>query len=153
VVAELVRPAAADLAAVAEVFDQYRRHYGEPVAAGQAVAWLAGQIGSGRLRVFTARMGEDLVGIATAVTLPASLRLGCYWQLRDLYVVPGARRCGAGRALVSAVRMAASAAGAIRLSIQTEPDNAAALGLYATSGFLPVEGIQMLMLDLQASNF
>ena len=127
VVTELVRPTAADLSAAAEVLDQYRRHYREPVVEGQAVAWLAGQMSCGGLRVFTAHVGEDLVGIATAVTLPASLRLGCYWQLRDLYVVPGARRCGAGRALVSAVRIAASAAGAIRLSVQTEPANTAAV--------------------------
>lgn len=104
------------MAAVAEMFDRYRHHYGEPVVAGQ--------------------------------TLPASLRLGCSWQLRDLYVVPETRRRGVGRALVQAVRAAASAAGAIRLSVQTEPANAAALQLYRTSGFAPVEGIQILVLDL-----
>ena len=139
--ARLVHPAAAALAGVAEIFDQYRRHYGEPVVAGQALAWLADQAGSGKLTVFTAHAGADLAGIATAATLPASLRLGCYWQLRDLYVVPGARRRGAGHALVSAVRAAASAAGAIRLSVQTEADNTAALQLYRTSGFTPVSQV------------
>jgi GNAT superfamily N-acetyltransferase len=80
--------------------------------------------------------------------VPASLRLGCSWQLRDLYVVPGARRRGAARALVGAVRQAATAAGAIRLSVQTEPSNIAALQLYRTSGFVPVEDIQILALPL-----
>lgn len=151
VVTRLVQPAAADLTGVAEIFDQYRRHYGEPVVAGQALAWLASQASSGALTVFTAHIGEDLAGIATAVALPASLRLGCYWQLRDLYVVPGARGRGVGRALVSAVGVAASAAGAIRLSVQTEADNAAALQLYRTSGFIPVEGLRILALDCQPS--
>ena len=80
------------------------------------------------------------------------MRLGCFWQLRDLYVVPSARRCGAGRALVGAVRAAASAAGAIRLSVQTEPANTAAVALYRASGFLPVEDLHVLSLDLPPSH-
>jgi ribosomal protein S18 acetylase RimI-like enzyme len=64
----------------------------------------------------------------------------------DLYVVPSARRCSAARALVDAV--GAAAAGAIRLSVQTEPDNAAAIALYRASGFLPVEDLYFLSLDL-----
>jgi hypothetical protein len=52
------------------------------------------------------------------------------------------------RALVGAVRQAAIAARAIRLSVQTEPGNIAALQLYRTSGFVPVEDIQVLALPL-----
>jgi GNAT superfamily N-acetyltransferase len=152
VVAQLDQPTAAELADVAAVFDQYRHHYGEPVVAGQALAWLTQHTGSGMLTIFTAHAGGDLVGIATTVAGPASLRLGCFWQLRDLYVVPSARRRGAGRALVGAVRAAASAAGAIRLSVQTEPGNTAALALYRASGFLPVEDLHVLALDLPPSD-
>jgi GNAT superfamily N-acetyltransferase len=148
VVTQLVRPTAAELADVAEVFGQYRLHYGEPVAPGQTLAWLAEHTRSGRLTIFAAHGGEDLVGIATTVAVPASLRLGCFWQLRDLFVVPTARRHGTGRALLGAVIHAAAAAGAIRVSMQTEPDNAAALNLYQTSGFMPVTGLQILSLDL-----
>lgn len=46
VVTQLVRPAAAELAEVAGVFDQYRRHYGEPVTAGQALGWLTQHTGA-----------------------------------------------------------------------------------------------------------
>jgi ribosomal protein S18 acetylase RimI-like enzyme len=63
-------------------------------------------------------------------------------------VVPGARHRGVARALVGAVCQAATAAGAIRLSVQTEPSNIAALQLYRTSGFAPVEDIQILALPL-----
>ncbi|HKB38431.1 MAG TPA: GNAT family N-acetyltransferase, partial [Gemmataceae bacterium] len=83
--------------------------------------------------------------------LPASLRLGCSWQLRDLYVVPGARRRGVARALVGAVRQAATAARAIRLSVQTERGNIAALQLYRTSGFAQVEDLQILVLPLSTA--
>jgi GNAT superfamily N-acetyltransferase len=148
-VAALLEPTAAQLTDVAEVFDQYRQHYSQLVVDGQTLAWLIAQTGHRRLSVFTAHIGTDLVGLATTVVLPASLRLSCSWQLRDLYVVPGARRRGAARTLLGAVRRAATAAGAIRLSVQTEPGNIAALQLYRTSGFVPVEDIRILTLPLQ----
>src|SRR6185437_15077845 len=148
IVTALTEPAADQLTDVAELFDQYRRHHGQPVVAGQTLAWLMDHTSRMRLAVFTAHIGEDLAGLATTVALPASLRLGCSWQLRDLYVVPGARRRGIARALVGAIRQAATAAGAIRLSVQTEPSNIAALQLYRTSGFAPVEDIQILALPL-----
>jgi GNAT superfamily N-acetyltransferase len=147
-VTALTEPDADQLAGVAEVFDQYRRHYGQPVVAEQTLAGLTDHTSHRRLSVFVAHMGEDLAGLATTVVVPASLRLGCSWQLRDLYVVPGARRRGVARALVGAVRQAAIAARAIRLSVQTEPGNIAALQLYRTSGFVPVEDIQVLALPL-----
>src|SRR5262252_8284003 len=119
-VTALTQPTAEQLADVAEVFDQYRRHYGQPVVAGQTLAWLSDHTSHRRLSVFVAHAGEGLAGLATTVIVPASLRLGCSWQLRDLYVVPSARRRGVARALVGAVREAATA-GAVRLSVQTEP--------------------------------
>jgi GNAT superfamily N-acetyltransferase len=148
VIAQLDQPTPAELADVAEVFDQYRHHYGEPLMAGQALAWLTQHTRSRMLTIFTAHIGVDLAGIATIMVLPASLRLGCSWQLRDLYVVPRQRRRGVGRALVSAVRAAAAVSRAIRLSVQTESGNTAALQLYQTSGFIPEEGLQILTLDL-----
>jgi GNAT superfamily N-acetyltransferase len=143
--APLTEAMVAQLTDVAVVFDQYRRHYGEPVVPGQTLAWLTENTGERRLTIFVAHRGEDLVGLATTVALPASLRLSCYWQLRDLCVVPGARRCGAGRAPLSAVRKAATAAGVHRVSIR-QP---AALQLYRTSGLVPVEGLHVLVLPLQ----
>ncbi len=146
--AELIEPTADELAEVAAVFDQYRQHYGQAVAPGQTLAWLSLHTGRGQLNVFTARIGPDLAGLATAVSVPASLTLSCFWQLRDLYVIPDARRRGAGRALVDAVRQGAEAAGAIRLSLQTEPGNAAALELYHAAGFAAVEDLCVLSLPL-----
>lgn len=138
----------AQLAEVAALFDQYRQHYGELAAPAQALAWLTRHTRSGQLSIFTAHRGPDLVGLATTITMPASLALGCFWQLRDLYVLPSARRCGVGRALLRAVCQAATADGATRLSVQTEPANSAALQLYRTSGFTPVRGIEALILPL-----
>lgn len=66
--------------------------------------------------------------------------------------VPWARRRGAGRALVTAVAATACVAGAIRLSVQTEPGNTTALQLYHDCGFIPVDDVLILSLDLTASN-
>ena len=148
-VTALTEPAADRLTSVAGVFDQYRRHYGQPVVAGQTLAWLTEQTSHRRLAIFVAHVGEDLAGLATTAVVPASLRLGWSWQLRDLYVVPGARRRGVARALVGAVRQAATAAGAIRLSVQTESGNTAALQLYQATGFVPVRDTEILALLLQ----
>src|SRR6516162_11594620 len=95
IVTVLTNPTPEQLVGVAEVFDLYRRHYGQPVVAGQTLAWLTQYTCSGMLTIFTAHIGPELVGIATTVVVPASLRLACSWQLRDLYVVPVARRGGA----------------------------------------------------------
>ena len=141
------------LAAASDLFNQYRHHYGQaPNADERTLGWLIEMVRSNMLTVYTASVdssvGAPPVGLATAHSIPASLVMGRSWQLRDLYVLPGLRRHGAGAALVSAVREAARAAGATRLSLVTEPDNAAALGLYQTLGFRPVEHLTSLSLDL-----
>ncbi|MCW2815490.1 MAG: putative GCN5-related N-acetyltransferase [Nocardioides sp.] len=141
------------LAAASRLFDLYRQHYGQPPGPdARTLGWLTDMVGSAALSVYTASVDPapdaPPVGVATAHPVPASLVLGHAWQLRDLYVVPEARRRGAAAALVDAVRAAALAAGATRLSLVTEPDNGAALDLYRALGFRPVEGFTTLSLDL-----
>ena len=103
---------------------------------------------SGELVFVGAFLGQDLVGFATTHQVPASLRLGRFWMLRDLYVDPAARRQGIARRLVESVRESAVAAGALRLSLQTEPDNDAAQALYRRCGFTTTADLTSLSLDL-----
>lgn len=145
------------LAAASVLFNQYRHHYGEPPDAdGRTIGWLTDMVQSKMLTTFTAFVdpSEDAppIGLATSHAVPASLTMGRFWQLRDLYVLPGFRRGGVAAALMSAAREAALAAGATRLSLVTEPDNQAALGLYRGLGFRPVEGLATLSLDLVSSD-
>jgi len=60
---QLDQPTAAELAHVAAVFDQYRHHYGEPVVAGQALAWLTRDTRCGMLTIFTVHAGGGSGGI------------------------------------------------------------------------------------------
>jgi ribosomal protein S18 acetylase RimI-like enzyme len=141
------------LEAATDLFNEYRHHYGQPSDTDERTfGWLADMVQSAMLSVYMASVDAPgvghAIGVATAHSMPASLVMGRAWQLRDLYVRPTFRRHGAAAALVGAVREAALAAGAIRLSLVTEPDNVAALGLYRTLGFNPVEDLTSLSLDL-----
>jgi GNAT superfamily N-acetyltransferase len=146
----LEAPTEADIAELASLFDHYRAHYGQAIQAGQSAAWLQDNLRSARLAAFVAEMDGELVGFATTLDIPASLRLGHYWQIRDLFVVPSRRRLGVARVLLDCIRSAATAAGALRLAVQTEVDNAGALRLYEERGFAPVEGYRGLTLPLVA---
>lgn len=139
------------LTAASVLFTQYRHHYGQPPHDDErTLGWLTDMVGSDRLRVYTASVDSQAppIGLATSHSTPASLVMGHFWQLRDLYVLPGSRRRGAAAALVGAVREAARAAGATRLSVVTETDNRDALDLYRRLGFRPVGGLASLSLDL-----
>ena len=134
--------------ALAELFDRYRVHYGEVPDPGRAASWLEEHLDGGGLRAFVAESAETLVGFATTMEVPASLRLARFWQIRDLFVLPAHRRRGVGRALLDHVRAAAVEAGAQRLVLQTEEDNDSALRLYADRGYEVIEGYCSLVLPL-----
>ena len=141
------------LAAASGLFNQYRHSYGErPDEDERTLGWLTGMVESKMLTVYTASLvspaGTPPIGLMTCHAIPASLTMGRFWQLRDLYVIPEARRRGVAAALVHAARTAALAAGATRLSLATETDNRAALALYRRLGFRPVEGLASLSLEL-----
>ena len=144
----LTAPTRGEIEALAEVFDRYRAHYGEPSDASRSGWWLEQWLGTGRLRVFVAEDGGKVVGFATTMELPGSLRLAHYWQVRDVFVLPTHRRLGIGRALLASVRAAALASGALRVVVQTEDDNDAALCLYRDSGYAPISGYSSLVLPL-----
>lgn len=145
----LTAPTRAEIEQLAEIFDRYRIHYGEAAEASRTASWLEGNISSGRLEAFVAEDNGAFVGFAITMIVPASLRLGQFWQIRDLFVLPNHRRLGVGRTLLDSIRAAAIATGALRIVVQTEADNTPALRLYAESGYAAVEGYCSLTLPLR----
>jgi GNAT superfamily N-acetyltransferase len=143
----LTAPTRSEVEALAELFDTYRAHYGEASEASRSAGWLEQHL-STRLRAFVAEERGRFVGFAITMEVPASLRLAHFWQIRDLFVLPTHRRRGVGRALLSSVRAAAIASGALRLAVQTEEDNYPALRLYADNGYALIDGYSSLMLPL-----
>jgi GNAT superfamily N-acetyltransferase len=144
----LAAPTGREVEALAEIFDQYRAHYGEAPNVYRSAWWLGENLSTGRLRVFVAEHGGGFVGFAITIEVPASLRLTHFWQIRDLFVLPTHRRLGVGRTLLASVRAAAVASGALRLVSQTEDDNDPALRLYADSGYATIRGYCSLTLPL-----
>jgi GNAT superfamily N-acetyltransferase len=82
----------------------------------------------------------QLIGIAHYLFHRSCWTIGDYCYLQDLFVIPEARGCGAGRALIAAVEEAARAQGASRVHWLTKEDNHAARALYdkvaERSGFI-----------------
>ena len=137
-----------EIEALAEILDQYRVHYGEASDVSRSARWLEQNLGTRRLRAFVAEDSTRFVGFAITMEVPASLRLAHFWQIRDLFVLPTHRRIGVGRALLASVRAAAIVSGALRLVLQTEEDNDAALRLYTDNGYTLINGYLSLMLPM-----
>ncbi len=144
----LTAPTTTAIEALSDIFDQYRGHYGEACDVSRSASWLEQNLSTGRLLAFVAEDGARFVGFAITMEVPASLRLAHFWQIRDLFVLPKHRRAGVGRALLASVRAAAIASGALRLVLQTEEDNDAALRLYTDSGYSLINGYSSLMLPI-----
>ncbi|MFC0004339.1 GNAT family N-acetyltransferase [Micromonospora siamensis] len=143
-----VSPAHPAFDRVAALFDDYRVHYGQPSSPEGTRGWLHDQLTGGRMSAVAALRGDDVCGFVTVTVMPASLRLGTVWSIRDLYVPPRHRRGGVASALLHHVVQEARAAGALRVSLQTETDNGPALSLYTGLGFEPVTGLELLNLTL-----
>src|SRR5262245_12928590 len=138
-----------------ELFDQYRVHYGQIADVDRSRDWLTAVTAAGPMRAFLASVDRAAAepvpaGICLIAVCPASLTLGEFWMVRDLFVHPRWRRTGVARALLNAVRAAAPRRGALRLSLQTEQENTGALRLYERYGFTSVTGLRHLVLDLTA---
>ncbi|MET7246534.1 GNAT family N-acetyltransferase [Methylobacterium sp. EM32] len=86
----------------------------------------------------TALVAEEagtLIGYALLVRLYRAQYASRALDLHHLFVVPGARSSGVGRALVQAARAEAEAQGCARLMIGTHPDNRRAQSFYRALGF------------------
>src|SRR5262245_317605 len=99
-----------------ELFDQYRVHYGRTADPEASRAWLSAATTTGPMRAFLGRVDGVPAGICLIAICPASLSLGEFWMIRDLFVQERWRRTGVARGLLDAVSAAARQRGALRLS-------------------------------------
>ena len=142
-------PGDASFQAFVELFERYRAHYGQVADRAGSTRWLTAATTTGPMRAFIAHVDGEAAGICLIAIVPASLALGEFWVVRDVFVHPARRRTGVARALLDTVRSAAEQRGAARLTLQTEEDNVAALRLYERFGFIPVAGMRQLLLNLR----
>ena len=66
----LAAPTRREIEALAEIFDQYRAHYGEASDASRSACWLDENLRTSRLLVFVAEESGRLVGFASRCPSP-----------------------------------------------------------------------------------
>lgn len=134
------KASAADAALVAPLFDAYRQFYRQPPDSRRALAFIRERLERDESVVLVAAQPPDAggaaVGFAQLYPSFSSVSACRIWVLNDLFVTPGARGLGVGRALVAAVRAHAERTGARRIVLATARDNAASRALYESVGFV-----------------
>jgi len=86
--------------------------------------------------IFLAQLDDGTAaGFTQIYPFFSSVRAARVWVLNDLFVTAGARRRGVANALLDAATAFARNDGAIRLELETTPDNASAQALYRAAGW------------------
>ena len=102
---------------------------------------LARAVERGDLELLAAWVNGELVGVAV-LAFRFSISLGApFVSIEDLYVKPGARRRGAGRALLGAVEERCKERGVSYVEVQTYGEAAA---FYIGLGYKPEEEVRVL---------
>ena len=131
-----LRPATLDdLDQLASLFDVYRRFYEQPGDVARASAFLHERMERGESTLLVAEDTGQLLGFCQLYPTWCSVAAARVFILSDLFVDPGARRGGVGRALMRAARDFGRQAGAARLDLQTAHTNAKAQALYESEGW------------------
>lgn len=143
------RATLADLDALVPLFDGYRRFYEQTSDPALARDFLAARLVGGESVVFLAtRDGGIPAGFAQLYPMFSSVRAARVWVLNDLFVAPESRKRGIARVLLDAAAAFGRSEGAIRLELETTPDNDAAQALYRNAGWRVYDGTLRFHLSL-----
>lgn len=130
-----------DVDDLAPLFDAYRQFYDQPADLALARDFIGQRLQRSESTLFIARddYGRAL-GFTQLFPMFSSVRAARTWVLNDLYVDPDARRHHVGTALLDAAAQFARSGGAIRLELETMPDNRSAQSLYRAQGWQQYDG-------------
>jgi ribosomal protein S18 acetylase RimI-like enzyme len=128
-----------DLPVLAPLFDAYRQFYRRPADLALARRFLEERLSRDESVIFLAladdRTGAEALGFTQLYHTFCSTAAAPILVLYDLFVVPGGRRGGVGRALMGAAHRYARESGAQRVVLSTAHDNLTAQALYASLGY------------------
>ena len=124
-----------DLPRIAELFDAYRQFYGQPPDPDGARAFLRERLQAGDSVLLIAERERRFLGFVQLYPSFSSTSMKRLWILNDLFVAPGHRRGGVGRALLAAAADFARATVAKGLVLATQKTNATAKAVYAACGW------------------
>lgn len=120
---------------VAPLFDAYRRFYGQTPDLERARRFVASRLERDEATILLAELGDDAVGFTLLYPFWSSVGTGFVLVLNDLYVDASARRRGVATSLLEAAAAFGREQGALRLVLETAPDNHAAQALYRDLGW------------------
>lgn len=127
----------ADLAEVAALFDLYRQFYEQAPDAEGARAFIAARQARQESVILVAEAGAGpLAGFCQLYPSFCSVEAAPIYVLYDLFVRPGARQGGVGRALLLAAEARAAADDKVRMDLTTARSNHAAQALYESLGWV-----------------
>ena len=124
-----------DLEAVAALFDGYRVFYGKPSDTDGAKAFLGARMCAGDSTIIVAEQDGGIIGFTQLYPSFTSVGMAPILILNDLFVAAEHRGSGAAQALLTAATGHAHEAGAVRLALNTQKDNATARRLYEKAGW------------------
>jgi ribosomal protein S18 acetylase RimI-like enzyme len=135
-----VRPGdVADAETIGQLLHDFNSEFDDPTPGPRALAERVRMLlAAGEIKVLLGGAGPD--GLAVLRFRPAIWEeaLECY--LAELYVIPGRRGQGLGRALMEAAIELARREGATHMDLGTSEDDVAARALYESLGFSNREG-------------
>ena len=124
-----------DLPVLAPLFDAYRQFYGRAPDLAAAESFLRDRFSHGESVLFLAFADNEPAGFTQLYPSFSSVSLARSFILNDLFVVPGQRRTGVGSALLRAAVDYARSLGAVRVTLNTDIQNATAQATYEAGGW------------------
>jgi ribosomal protein S18 acetylase RimI-like enzyme len=130
-----------DVGRLAPLFDAYRQFYQQPADLPGAGRFLEERLKQNESIILAAEVTDgmmastSIVGFTQLYPSFSSVSMRPLYILNDLYVVPGSRKLGAGRALLERARAFAASAGASAMVLQTALTNFPAQKLYESLGW------------------
>jgi ribosomal protein S18 acetylase RimI-like enzyme len=126
----------ADLDAVAPLFDAYRQFYGRAPDPALAAGFIGERLRNHESVILLAEdAGQRCLGFCQLYPSFCSVAAAPIYVLYDLFVLPDARRTGAGTALLQAAERHAAQHGFARLELTTARTNTTAQALYQAMGW------------------
>jgi GNAT superfamily N-acetyltransferase len=132
---EIRQATVADLDTIVPLFDAYRRFYRQPSEPERARQFLLDRFGHNQSIIFLAFADATAIGFTQLYPSFSSSAMARIFILNDLFVIPEARRRGAGLALLYAAAEYGRRVGALRLVLSTEETNTTAQSLYEKVGW------------------
>lgn len=128
---------ASDIADVAQLFDLYRQFYEQTANPQLAYDFIHDRFTLGESVVLVAESAEvGMLGFCQLYPTFCSVEAAPIYSLYDLFVIPEARKSGAGRQLLLAAEARAAADGKVRMDLTTAKTNLPAQSLYESLGWV-----------------